>query len=132
MTFPMIEAYLGSKKVLKGHLVQNAGKNNGTLVRQQKEVYQGEMLHKIEMWKVFFSKPTKAKESRWMVQFPLRKVVIPPESLGELINCLKLHYQELYGDEPIETEEGTSVSKEEVPAIKSQDEVLKKLKKLGF
>jgi hypothetical protein len=109
MKYPLIEVEHGKRRIIKGYFVQNAGKNNGLIVRRNQEPHKGKPVDNLEIWEVFLTKPRGDKPSRWMVQFNNNSeyassygypkwVKYPPATLFNLIECLKQVYEGIYGE----------------------------------
>ena len=96
MTYPTIEVKRGPI-IIKGRLVQNAGKNNGILIRRDTGTHNGRHYDKTELVEVFYTKEAKNKPSFWKVQGPTQKVRFPLDTLRGVIECMNILYGEIYG-----------------------------------
>ena len=135
MTYPTIEVKRGPI-IIKGRLVQNAGKNNGILIRRDTGTHNGRHYDKTELVEVFYTKEAKNKPSFWKVQGPTQKVRFPLDTLRGVIECMNILYGEIYGVGGVAA--SISASKTEDPGsspgrpAEKPANVMEELKKLGF
>ena len=147
MRYEIIEVEHGKNKIIKGYFIQNAGKNNGLLVRRNQTPHLGKPVDNLEIWMIFLAKPRGKKPARWMVQckhtdypssygYP-QWVKFPPATLFSILECLKQVYSEIFGDneeEDVLSETVDVYQGEPPPAkVKPKDKkMMEDLKKLGF